>query len=101
MGLTVHFSHYNSGSRAADDDLWDLLNDIEHSWLHAWKGLLLGSPCSAEDRQCIHEETAELGAELNKIANTEVNQDKLEVDKSNLKGVYPVINKYLPTVSQY
>ena len=45
--------------------------------------------------------TAELGAELNKIANTEVNQDNLEVDKSNLKGVYPVINKYLPTVSQY
>ena len=101
MGLTVHFSHYNSGSRAADDDLRDLLNDIEHSWLGAWKGILLGSPCSAEDRHCLHEETAELAAQLNKIANTEVNRDKLEVDKSNLKGVYPVINNYLLTVSHY
>ena len=65
--------------RAADDDLRDILNEIEYSWLRAWKGLLLGSPCNAEDRECLLEATVELSAELEKLTNTEVNVDKLEV----------------------
>ena len=65
--------------RAADDDLRDILNEIEYSWLRAWKGLLLGSPCNAEDRVCLLEATVELSAELEKLTNTEVNVDKLEV----------------------
>ena len=65
--------------RAADDDLRDILNEIEHSWLRWWKGLLLGSPCSAEDRQYLREAAVELGDELKELTNSQVNVDKLEV----------------------
>ncbi len=67
--------------RQVDDDLRDLVNDLEYSWLGCWKGMLLGAIANQKERDILDTAVTKLTSELNKLLGKEcVNPKELEVN---------------------